>query len=505
MIEISKVKEEYLNHINKMDSYNEALSLIFWDLRTGAPKKGVDRRSDVIGILSSEVFNMSTSEEMASYLSQLLNEETFNELDDITKASLLESKKNYDRNKKVPAKEYQEYVVLSTKAESVWEEAKEKSDFSLLQPYLEKLVAFNKKFIEYWGYEGNKYNTLLDMYEPGITVDKLDEVFAKLKERIVPLVQNIADSSVQPRANELLVPFAKDKQRDFSLEILKELSYDFDAGRLDETVHPFAIGLNPGDVRVTTKYDEEDFRTAVFGTIHECGHALYEQNISKELQGTGLCTGTSMGIHESQSLFYENFVGRHENFWKRHYESLQRYAGGKFDEISLEEFYLAINESKPSLIRIEADELTYSLHIMIRYELEKALFNDELEVEDLPKAWNEKYQSYLGITPPNDAKGVLQDVHWSGGSFGYFPSYALGYMYAAQFKQAMLKDLPNYDELLANGDLGPVKDWLTEKVHQHGKLKKPLEILKDVTGEELNADYLIKYLEDKYNKIYQLT
>ncbi|WP_404468128.1 carboxypeptidase M32 [Sutcliffiella horikoshii] len=505
MIEISQVKEEYGNHINKMDSYNEALSLIFWDLRTGAPKKGVDRRSDVIGILSSEVFNMSTSEEMASYLTQLLNEEVFHELDDITKASLLESKKNYDRNKKVPAKEYQEYVVLSTKAESVWEEAKEKSDFSLLQPYLEKLVGFNKKFIEYWGYEGNKYNTLLDMYEPGITVEKLDEVFAKLKERIVPLVQNIADSSVQPRAKELLVSFPKDKQRDFSVEILKELSYDFDAGRLDETVHPFAIGLNPGDVRVTTKYDEEDFRTAVFGTIHECGHALYEQNISKELQGTGLCTGTSMGIHESQSLFYENFVGRHENFWKRHYESLQRYAGGKFDEISLEEFYLAINESKPSLIRIEADELTYSLHIMIRYELEKALFNDELEVKDLPKAWNEKYQSYLGITPPNDAKGVLQDVHWSGGSFGYFPSYALGYMYAAQFKQAMLKDLPNYDELLANGDLGPVKEWLTEKVHQHGKLKKPLEILKDVTGEELNADHLIKYLEDKYNKIYQLT
>ncbi|NLP50997.1 carboxypeptidase M32 [Bacillus sp. RO1] len=505
MIEISKVKEEYVNHINKMDSYNEALSLVFWDLRTGAPKKGVDRRSDVIGILSSEVFNMSTSEEMASYLTQLLNEEIFNELDDITKASLLESKKNYDRNKKVPANEYQEYVVLSTKAESVWEEAKEKSDFSLLQPYLEKLVAFNKKFIEYWGYEGNKYNTLLDMYEPGITVGKLDEVFAKLKERIVPLVRNIEGSAVHPRANELLVPFPKDKQRDFSLEILKELSYDFDAGRLDETVHPFAIGLNPGDVRVTTKYDEEDFRTAVFGTIHECGHALYEQNISKELQGTGLCTGTSMGIHESQSLFYENFVGRHENFWKRHYESLQRYAGGKFDQISLEDFYLAINESKPSLIRIEADELTYSLHIMIRYELEKALFNDELEVKDLPQAWNEKYQSYLGITPPNDAKGVLQDVHWSGGSFGYFPSYALGYMYAAQFKQAMLKDLPNYDELLANGNLEPVKEWLTDKIHQHGKLKKPLEILKDVTGEELNADHLINYLEDKYNKIYQLT
>ncbi len=505
MVEISTVKEDYLNFINKMDSYNEALSLVFWDLRTGAPKKGVERRSDVIGVLSSEVFKMSTSEEMASFLTQLLSDENKEQLDEITKASLLESKKNYERNKKIPAKEYQDYIVLSTQGESVWEEAKEKSDFSILQPYLEKLVEYNKKFVDYWGYNGNKYNTLLDMYEPGITVEKLDEVFAKLKERIVPLVQDIAQSTVQPRAKELLVHFPKDKQREFSMEILKELAYDFDSGRLDETVHPFAIGLNPGDVRVTTKYDEEDFRTAVFGTIHECGHALYEQNISKDLQGTGLCSGTSMGIHESQSLFYENFVGRHEDFWKRHYPSLQKYAGGKFDQLDLDDFYLAINESKPSLIRIEADELTYPLHIMIRYELEKALFNDEIEVKDLPSAWNEKYQSYLGITPPNDAQGVLQDVHWSGGSFGYFPSYALGYMYAAQFKQAMQKDLPNYDELLKKGNLEPVKQWMTEKVHQHGKLKKPLQILKDVTGEELNADHLISYLEGKYNKIYQLT
>ncbi|WP_078380243.1 carboxypeptidase M32 [Sutcliffiella halmapala] len=504
MLEIGSVEEQYLEHIAKMESYKEALSLIFWDLRTGAPKKGVERRSDVIGTLSAEVFNMSTSKEMEGFLTQLLKEEVFATLNEVTKASLLESKKNYDQNKKIPPKEYQEYVVLSSKAESVWEEAKEQSDFSLLLPFLEKLVDFNKRFIEYWGYEGNKYNTLLDFYEPGMTVAKLDEVFGKLKERIVPLVQAIQTSSVQPRSSALLIPFAKEQQRNFSLEVLKDLQYDFDSGRLDETVHPFAIGLNPGDVRVTTKYDENDFRTAVFGTIHECGHALYEQNISLDLIGTGLCTGTSMGIHESQSLFYENFVGRHFAFWKRHYETLQGYANGAFDGLSLDEFYLAINEAKPSLIRIEADELTYSLHIMIRYELEKALFNDELEVKDLPQAWNEKYESYLGITPPSDAKGVLQDVHWSGGAFGYFPSYALGLMYAAQFKQAMLKDLPNFNELLEKGDLQPVKAWLTEKVHQYGKLKKPLEILKDVTGEELNVDYLITYLEEKYRGIYQL-
>jgi carboxypeptidase Taq len=286
--------------------------------------------------------------------------------------------------------------------------------------------------------------------------------------------------------------------------LLRQLDYDFDAGRLDETVHPFAITLNPGDVRITTKYDESDFRTAVFGTIHECGHAVYEQNISKDLIGTPLCDGTSMGIHESQSLFFENFIGRNKQFWKKNYDLLKQYASGQFDAVPLDEFYEAINEAKPSLIRIEADELTYVLHIMVRYEIEKDLFDGSLEVKDLPRIWNEKMEEYLGIRPPSDATGVLQDVHWSGGDFGYFPSYALGYMYAAQFKHAMLKDIPNFDQLLFEGNIAPVRSWLTERIHQYGKLKKPLEILQDVTGEGLNAAYLATYLEDKYKNIYDI-
>lgn len=285
---------------------------------------------------------------------------------------------------------------------------------------------------------------------------------------------------------------------------MSELGYDFDAGRLDETVHPFEITLNRNDVRVTTKYDEHDFRTAIFGTIHECGHAIYEQNISQEYEGTLLCSGTSMGIHESQSLFYENFVGRNKGFWSRYFTKLKDHSKEQFNDVSLDEYYVAINESKPSLIRIEADELTYCLHIMIRYEIEKGLFNDDISVEELPQIWNEKYEEYLGITPPNDAQGVLQDVHWAGGSFGYFPSYALGYMYAAQIKNAMLKDLPNFDELIETGQFEEIKDWLTYKIHQFGRTKQPLEIMNDVTGEELNAQHLIEYLEEKYQKIYKL-
>lgn len=284
----------------------------------------------------------------------------------------------------------------------------------MFQPYLEKLVEMNKRFISYWGYEGNKYNTLLDMYEPGVTVETLDQVFGQLREKIVPLVQQISESQNKPETSFLYEHFAKDKQRDFSLKVLEQMGYNFKAGRLDETVHPFATGLNPGDVRVTTKYDETDFRTAVFGTIHEGGHALYEQNISSDLVGTPLCSGTSMGIHESQSLFYENFVGRHPSFWKKNYELLKEYASGQFDAVSIDSFYRAINESKPSLIRIEADELTYPLHIIIRYEIEKGLFNDEIEVKDLPAIWNEKYEQYLGVKPGNDGEGVLQDVHWAG-------------------------------------------------------------------------------------------
>ncbi|KON87291.1 peptidase M32 [Sporosarcina globispora] len=498
---LKQTEQQFLEYVKKMTAYNEAIGLMYWDMRTGAPKQGLEQRSEVIGMISSEVFRMSTSEEMAAYIAELSGQENLSE---VTLKTLEECKKDYDRNKKIPAEEYTEYVILQSKAESIWEDAKASSDFEMFRPYLEKLVEMNKRFISYWGYEGNKYNTLLDMYEPGVTVETLDQVFHQLREKIVPLVQQISESQNKPGTSFLFKHFEKDKQRDFSLKVLEQMGYNFKAGRLDETVHPFATGLNPGDVRVTTKYDETDFRTAVFGTIHEGGHALYEQNISSGLVGTPLCTGTSMGIHESQSLFYENFVGRHFSFWKKNYELLKEYASGQFNDVSIEDFYRAINESKPSLIRIEADELTYPLHIIIRYEIEKGLFNDEINVKDLPTIWNEKYEQYLGVKPEDDGLGVLQDVHWAGGSFGYFPSYALGYMYAAQLKNSMLKDLPNYDEILEEGNLLPIKEWFTKNVHQFGKLKKPLEILNDVTGEGLNAQHLIDYLYDKYSKVYQL-
>ncbi|TCP31532.1 carboxypeptidase Taq [Scopulibacillus darangshiensis] len=505
MATIRETENAYFKYVKKIMDFNEATALAAWDMRTGSPKKGAGQRAEVIGTLSGEIFNLSTSEDMKHFIDTLSDPGIQSDLSEKTIKSVEESKREYERNVKIPAEEYKEYVILQSKAETVWEDAKAKSDFKMLEPYLDKIVDFKHLFVDYWGHDGNKYNTLLDLYEPGMTVDVIDRVFGQLRDGIIPLVQEVAEAADQPETNFLYKPFPKGQQRAFSIHILKEMGYDFSAGRLDETAHPFQISLNPGDVRVTTHYDEFDFRTAVFGTIHEGGHALYEQNISKDLIGTPLCSGTSMGVHESQSLFFENFVGRNKAFWEQYYDVLKEHAGGQFEHVSVEGYYRAINVAGPSLIRIEADEMTYPLHIIVRYEIEKALFNGDIKVKDLPGVWNEKMEQYLGIKPDHDREGVLQDIHWSGGDFGYFPSYALGYLYAAQFKHTLLKDLPDFDDNLRSGRIRPIREWLTDKIHQYGKLKKPMDILLDVTGEELNAKYLINYLNEKYRDVYHLS
>lgn len=492
------IEQQFLDLMKEITAYQEALALIHWDLRTKIPKKGMEQRSEVIGLLSEKIHQLTTSEKMKTLIDQLKTTAT----NPVIKRAVAESEKEYQKSSKIPDHEFKAFVTLRSKAETVWQDAREQNDFSLLQPYLEQLVEYNKKFAGYWGYQENKYDGLLDNYEPGLTTAILDPVFDKLKLALADLVEKISQSKVDVDVNKLLHYFPKQAQEQFSLAILEKMGYDFAAGRLDETIHPFAININPKDVRVTTRYDEQDFRTAVFGTIHEGGHALYEQNIAPELYQTILATGTSMGIHESQSLFWENFIGRSKGFWQSHLSLFKEMAPAGFHALDFESFYQAINEVKPSFIRIEADELTYSLHIIIRYELEKSLIDGDLQVKDLPEAWNQKMEDYLGIRPANDKQGVLQDIHWSAGDFGYFPTYALGYMYAAQLNH-QLRQTIDVDPIIASGDFEPIKAWLTEHVHRHGKMKKPLEIIQDVTGEGLNPDYLIDYLTKKYQDIYQ--
>ncbi|WP_201003365.1 carboxypeptidase M32 [Paenibacillus glycanilyticus] len=494
---------KFLETIRKIKSYEEALGVLYWDLRTGAPRKGMDTRSEVIGALSGDMFKLSTSPELGEYLNELEQPAAREQLSDIERKLVSETRKDYDRSVKIPPKLYQEYVVLASQAESKWEEAKASNDYASFQPLLEKVIDYTQQFIDLWGPKATRYDTLLDQYEPGMTTAELDRVFGGLREQLVPLAAAIAASPHQPDTSFLGQKYDKQAQKAFSLYILNQMGYNFEAGRLDESVHPFATGLNPGDVRITTRYLEDDVTSALFGTIHEGGHALYEQNIMPELIGTTLCTGTSMGIHESQSRFWENVIGRSKPFWEQYFGKLREKFPGQLD-VSVEQFYRGINVVQPSLIRIEADELTYNLHIIIRYEIEKMIFNEGAKATDLPAIWNDKYKEYLGIVPPTNAEGVLQDVHWSGGAFGYFPSYSLGNMYAAQIADTMERELDGFWNLVGRGELLPIKEWLTERIYKYGKLKSPSELIQSVTGKPLDPQHLVTYLERKYKDIYKL-
>lgn len=487
-----------------LKQYGEILGLVYWDMRTGAPRKGIEFRSEAVGTLSAEVFRLSTSDEMGELLEKLEQPDTYATLGEIDRKLAEEMRKEFDRNRKLPPELYKEYVILASQSESAWEVAKEKNDFPGFASYLERIVEMNRQFIEYWGVEGTPYDTLLDMYEPGMTTSELDRLFGELRSRLVPLSEAIATRGDRPDTSFLEGKFDIAAQKKFSRFILEQMGYDFEAGRLDETVHPFATGLSIGDVRITTHYYENDLVSALFSTIHEGGHALYEQNIAQELARTPLATGTSMGIHESQSRLWENMIGRSLGFWQRYFPDLQMHFPGQLDGVTAEAFYRGINVSQPSLIRIESDELTYNLHIMIRYEIEKMLFNEALAVRDLPEVWNAKYKEALGVEPKTDSEGVLQDVHWSGGAFGYFPSYSLGNMYAAQMLNTARSKLPDLDAQIARGELKPLKDWLTEGIYRHGKLLNPSEIILGITGEPLQSTYLCDYLEAKFRDIYKL-
>ena len=431
-----KLKElkEYIKNIQKTIG---ALEIIYWDMQTKMPKKAIEQRSEIIEHLSGEVFKMTTSDNMEKLLSYFdKNVEGLNEID---KAIIKNARKEYNETNKIPEDRYRKFVVAQALSQNAWEEAKEKKDFEIFKPHLKKIIDFQKEFIEYLGYKNNKYDTLLNKYEEGLTVKKLDKVFGELKEGILNILEKINSSGNIIDKSFLLGEFNKNSQEKISKFILNKMGYDFEAGRLDESMHPFTTSFGNKDVRITTNYNIPDFTSALFSCIHEGGHGIYDQDIPDEFQKTGLDTALSMSIHESQSRFYENIIGRSKEFWE-YFLPFVKYEFEQFKDISLDKFYEAINYVKPSLIRTEADELTYSLHIIIRYEIEKALINGNLDIDDVKEEWNKKYKEYLGVEPSNDSEGILQDVHWSDGSFGYFPSYALGNLYGAQILEVMKKD-----------------------------------------------------------------
>lgn len=484
---------------NQMLQY--ACASISFDDSTGAPKKAFKERNEVLNYFQSLLFARSVSKEYQQIIADL--DKYYNSLSNKYKRIVDLSKKDLAMNVKVPIEVMNEYQKACSDAFYYWDNAKNKSDYSIYKPYLEKVINLQKQVGLYMKDENTSlYDTFLDMYEEGISSVELDNFFATLKGRIVPLLKKINESNIKINDSFLSRKIDKNSQMDMGKLMARKVGFDFSMGMVKESEHPFTNLISSHDVRITTHIYENNFISNLFSMAHEGGHGIYEQNISKRFEGSILKNAASLAYHESQSRFFENIVARSKPFSKYIFPLLQRKANGVLDDISWEEYYLAINKVEPSLIRTEADELTYCLHVMVRYEIEKMMLEDGFDFNTLPTLWNQKYKEYLGVDVPNDKEGVLQDVHWTSG-VGYFFSYALGNAYSAQIYNAMKKDL-NIDELLESGNIKPIINWLKSHMYKYGLMLKPKELIKAITGEEFNPEYYCKYLEEKYSKIYQL-
>lgn len=481
----------------KIAAYRLALNTLAWDNATVAPKKGAAYRNQMMGIMSGELFSIETD---PTYLS-LIEELSQMDLDDEVKREIIQIKKDQDKSKYIPKELYVEYAQLLHDGETLWEEAKEKKDYELFKPMLKKLIDKTKEVISYRKDDRSVYDQLLDDFEPDFNTEKYDVFFDKLKKDCVPLIHEI-NALKTKRFAWLNEKVTVDVQRKLVQKLADFLNFSKETGLISESAHPFSEGFSAYDNRVTVKYHEDNWTSSLFALIHEVGHATYNGQVDVKYNGHHVTNSMSFGMHESQSRFFENMLGRSKAFWIQLYPFFKEEIKS-LEDVSLDEFIFGINFVESSLIRIEADELTYPLHIMIRYEIEKELFNGTLDVEGLDQVWADKVESYLGIRPQNAAEGILQDIHWSGGAFGYFPTYALGSAYSAQWMHQMRKEM-DVDKRLSEGNTKDILAWLQTKIHQSGGLYKAQELLVKVTGESFNPQYYVDYLVDKFKSQYQL-
>ncbi|HKL47233.1 MAG TPA: carboxypeptidase M32 [Candidatus Izemoplasmatales bacterium] len=492
-------QEKFRKKINQMKAYRYALTIIGWDSNTEAPRNAFKRRAKMTGYLSKELFLLQTASDYQEIVNHLYEQRE--DLDDLLQREVKKAKKDIDKIIHIPEKEFIAYQKLITESQLIWEDAKANDDFDSFKSNLYKIIHYNKKFALYYDNDANPYDTLLQDYEEGMTTKEYDHFFETLKRDLVPFVKQTLKKS-DKRYNSLRNDhFPTEKQKEFSQYLLDQFSFDRKSGLIKESVHPFTWNTSPEDVRLTTKYMENYIFSSIYSTIHELGHATYEQQISTDLDDTLLNGGTSMGIHESQSRFYENNIGRSLAFWETHFDQFESLFPEQTKNFTAADMYKAANHVEASLIRIEADELTYPIHIMLRYDIERMLFNNDINVDDLPKVWNDLVEKYLGVRPKNDSEGVLQDVHWSGGMLGYFPTYALGSAYSAQIYYAMKKEI-DIEKLIRDKEISKINDWLKDKIHQYGSAKTPKELMKLVSGEAFNPKYYVQYLKDKFTKIY---
>ena len=490
--------------LGEVADISHAIALLGWDQQTYMPPGGAKDRAMQLATLSSLAHSKFVSDEMGNALDAASQEIDGSDADSDEARLIKKTRHDYDKQSRVPTTWVAEFSRVGALAHPEWEKARAEANFSIFQPHLEKLIALRREYVDFFAPYDHVYDPLLDDFEPGMKTTDVKAVFDALRPRQVELVQAITDGGAPVDDSIVRQNYDLEKQWGFGVEVITALGYDFEHGRQDKSVHPFTTSFGIGDVRITTRFIPDFLNSSLFGSMHEAGHGMYEQGINPELGRTPLADGASLAIHESQSRMWENLVGRSRPFWKAFFPRLQGYFPELLENVDLETFYRAINKVQRSFIRVDADEATYNLHIMLRFELEIALMEGDLSVGDLPDAWNSKFEEFMGLTPPDDAKGVLQDIHWSFGGFGYFSTYALGNLVASQLWEKIVSDIPDMNEKIESADFKDLLQWLRENIHQYGAKYEPIELLKRVTGKGLDYEPYMNYLETKFKDIYQL-
>jgi carboxypeptidase Taq len=499
----SEKMQQFLDLAAELDDLGHVTAVLGWDQQVNMPPGGAEDRGNQLAAIGRIMHEKFTSDEVGQLIAELEKEIGDLNADTDEARAVKVAKRVYDKETKVPLPMLMERIQTTTMAHGAWEEAKAKSDFSIFQPYLEKIVDLTKAYADLFAPYDHIYDPLLDDYEPGMKTAEVKEIFNKLRPQQVELIKAIAEK--EPPDNGFLKQYYQEERQEIiGRAVITHFGYDWKRGRLDLAAHPFTIGFGQGDIRITTRYLKDDAGSALFSTMHEAGHAMYEQGVSEKYRRHPLSGAASLAIHESQSRLWENLVGRSKEFWSFFYPSLQMLFPEYLGNVSMQDFYRGINRVEPSLIRVEADEATYNLHIMLRLEIEMGLIEGKIDVKDLPEIWNAKMKDYLGIEPPNDAQGVLQDVHWSSGMIGYFPTYALGNLASVQLWNKMLEEHPNVPDEIAQGKFETILGWMREKVHQYGSKYEPQEIMLKATGSKITPEPYMAYLKTKYSEIYDL-
>lgn len=497
---------ELKQRLMEIADLNKAAGLLGWDQRVMMPPAGAAARAEVLATLGKIAHEKFTSVEMGKLLEDLKPYEESLPYDSDEASLIRVARKDYEKNVRVPASLRAEMSRASSQAQQVWVEARQKSDFHHFLPMLERQIELRHRYIECFPNFQDPYDVLLDDFERDMRSEEVKSTFDQLKEGLLPFMEAVRERADLVSDAPLHGHFPVEQQRAFCLEILKHFGFDPNGWRLDPTVHPFASSIAIQDIRITTRYYENFLAPALFGSMHECGHGLYENGVSPSLERTLLARGASHGLHESQSRMWENLVGRSLPFWRYFYPKLQQTFPLQFSMVSLDQFYKAINKVQPSFIRVEADEATYNLHIILRFEIEREMIHGEIELRDLPEVWNSRFKDYLGLEVPNDSVGVLQDIHWSMGLIGYFPTYSLGNIIACQIWEKVLEDIPDLYEQFERGQFMALREWLRENLHRHGRKFTPRETLQKVTGKaDIDVQPYLRYLKTKFGEIYGLT